>query len=199
MIHLGTRILWRVSLSVLIVFLGGVSTLAAQVASATGEIGELPGEVGHETWTYAEEEEATEATSHFVRSAATAFVQLDNTNTWVYGGSGCIFRTGGSISFDIDLQIPGGVVLDYLRIFFNDTDPVNDARAFLYAFDGAGNVTLLATAASSGTPGFSSEGSGFFSHNVDNVGEALTMRIDFGSSTTSALEICGVRVRYTTP
>jgi hypothetical protein len=51
----------------------------------------------------------------------------------------------------------------------------------------------------SGTPGFSSAGSGFFSHIVDNIGEALAVRISFGSATTSALAICGVRLRYTTP
>lgn len=198
MIQLGPRIFWRVSLSVLIVCLGGVSTVVAQ-SSAVGEAGEPAAEFGFETWTYAVEEDATEATLRFVRSAATAFVQYNSTNTWGYGGSGCIYRTGGASFFDIDLQIPAGVELDFLRVYFNDTDAINDARSFLFSYDGAGSSSQIATAESTGTPGFSSAGSGFFSHIVDNTGEALAVRISFENATTSALEICGVRLRYATP
>ena len=50
-----------------------------------------------------------------------------------------------------------------------------------------------------GTPGFSSAGSGFFSHIVNNTGEALGLRLALGGATTSALEICGVRLRYSIP
>lgn len=199
MIQLVPTPLWRISLSVLIVCLGGVSTMAAQVASPEAETGELPAVFGSDTWVYAVEEDAPEATLHFVRSAATTFVQYNSTNTWGYGGSGCIYKTGGSAFYELDLQIPDGVELDFLRIYFNDTDAVNEASAFLFSFDGAGNNTQIASAGSSGSPGFSSAGSGFFSHIVDNVNEALGLRIGFGSATTSALQICGVRLRYTTP
>jgi len=199
MIHFVSRSLGRISLSALIVVLGAVSTLVAQVATPESETGEPPAEFGVETWTYAEEEDATEATSRFVFSSATAFVQYDSTNTWAYGGSGCIYKTGGSDFFDIDLQIPAGVELDFLRIYFNDTDAAFNARATLFSFDGAGGNTSIASAESSGTPGFDSAGSGFFSHIVENINESLVVRINFLGATTSALEICGVRLRYTAP
>jgi len=175
------------------------SDVVAQ-ASAAAETGEPPAEFGFEsTWTYAVEEDATEATAHFQRSAATAYSPYNSTTTWVYGGGGCIYRTGGSTWFDLDLQIPNGVDLDFLRIYFNDTDPVNDAVTWIQSYDGAGSSTNLTTASSTGTPGFSTAGSGFFSHFVDTVNESLVVRISFESATTSALEICGVRVRYSIP
>jgi hypothetical protein len=93
------------------------------------------------------------------------------------------------------LQLPQGAEIDYLRVFFYDNDAANDAAAHLYAFDGLGGGTELATAGSTGTPGQSSAGSGYFSHIVDNTAEALSLSLHYGGL-DSTLRICGVRIRY---
>ena len=48
---------------------------------------------------------------------------------------------------------------------------------------------------STGTPGQTSAGSGFFSHFVDNSTEALSLSLRYGGL-DSTLRICGVRIRY---
>jgi len=171
------------------------------VVSASDLNGEPQRASGLPTTEVPEIERAPEATQilKFHRTAATTYSPYDSTTTWAYGGSGCRSRISGSPWHDIDIHVPNGVTLDFLRVYFNDTDSVNSATATLFSFDAAGGNTSIASASSSGTPGFSTAGSGFFSHIVNNTNEALGLRLTFGGATTSALEICGVRLRYSIP
>ena len=81
-----------------------------------------------------------------------------------------------------------------MRVFYDDNSALN-ARAALYSFDGAGGYTLIAEAMGSGTPGFGSTLSSYFSHYVDNTNEALVVLADLPSS-DDTLKFCGVRLRY---
>jgi hypothetical protein len=132
----------------------------------------------------------------FKRYSAEVFVSYDDASTYDYGGGGCVSRTGGDPWYDHDLQLPDGAEIDFVRIYFIDNDPVNDANAWVFTFDGTGNSTQIALAQSSGTPGTSSAGSGFFSHTVNNINEALAIRLGYEGATTPDLKICGVRLRY---
>ncbi len=128
--------------------------------------------------------------------SANTFVPYDDDMTYNYHGAGCVYRTGGTSFSEHDLQLPDGAEIDFLRVYFYDNDAANNAAAHLFAFDAAGGFTSIASAASSGTPGQSSSGSGFFSYIVDNVSRALSLRLDYGGGTNSNLRICGVRLRY---
>lgn len=145
-----------------------------------------------------EEETRAPAAVEYWRAPASAFVQYDDANTWNYFNGGCIHRTGGSDYFDIDLQLPDGATITYLRLYFYDADATYDATAMIWSFDGAGASTMLASVSSAGTPGQSSAGTSV-SHVVNNVSEALSVRIDFNGASTSSLRICGVRIQYSTP
>lgn len=134
--------------------------------------------------------------SHFLFSAVSTFSPYDSSVAWTYPGGGCRSRNSGSSWFEMDLHLPDDAIVDYVRVFFNDTDATYDAGVGLMAVDGGGTATPIASALGSGTPGYSSAGSGFFFHRVDNVAEALLVRVSLGSATTSALQACGVRVRY---
>jgi hypothetical protein len=94
------------------------------------------------------------------------------------------------------VQLPQGAIVDLLRVYFYDNDPVHNAQAALYAYDGAGSGTMIASVASTGQPGQYSVSSGLFSHVVDNEARALSVSLNYGAATTSALRICGVRLRY---
>ena len=132
----------------------------------------------------------------FKRWAAETFVQYNSTNTWGYNGGGCIHRTGGTDFWDTDVQLPDGAEIDFLRVYFYDNDASRNAQAYLFRFDNTGGSTQVASATGSGTPGFSSAGSGFFSHTVDNTPYSYILRIDFNGATNSNLQICAVRIRY---
>jgi hypothetical protein len=131
---------------------------------------------------------------HFI--SANTFVPFDDDMTYNYYSAGCMYRTGGSQYTEHTLQLPEGAEIDYLRVYFYDNDSSYNARANLYAYNGSGDVTLIASASSSGTPGQSSEGSGYFSHIVDNQNEALSLSLYYSGATTNALRICGVRIRF---
>ena len=139
---------------------------------------------------------APNQTIYFKFISANTFVPFDDDMTYTYWGSGCVYRTGGANWTEHTLQLPQGAEIDYLRIFFYDSDAANDAQAYLFAYDGLGGGTEIASVGSTGTPGQSSALSVPLSHVVDNRTEALSLRLDYGGATNDDLRICGVRVRY---
>jgi hypothetical protein len=139
---------------------------------------------------------APNAVPFFKRIAGINFHPLASDVTYASTPGGCLYQTGTSGDFASDIQVPDGATIDYLRVYFYDTDGGSDAVAELYAYDGAGNSTLIASAAGSGTPAYSSAVSEPFSHFVDNTAEALAVVLDFQGASTDALRICGIRIRY---
>lgn len=135
----------------------------------------------------------------FERIAGANFHPREATTTHQYSGAGCVSRTASSGFLVSDLQLPDGAEIDFLRLYFDDTSDANEAHAWLYAYDGLGGFTQVAAVSSSGAPGHSSAGSGFFSHTVDNTAEALGLVIGFDSASDSSVAVCGVRVRYSVP
>lgn len=136
------------------------------------------------------------ASDQYYFLSANTFVPNDDNMTYTYYDGGCMYRTGGGTWTEHSIELPQGAEIDYLRIFYYDKDALNNALAYLAAYDGYGNTTVIATASSTGTPGQSSTGSGFFSHIVDNGVEALSVSISYGNGTTDALRVCGIRLHY---
>jgi hypothetical protein len=139
---------------------------------------------------------APNAVPFFKRIAGINFHPLASDVTYASTPGGCLYQTGSAGDFASDIQVPDGATIDYLRVYFYDTDGGSDAVAELYAYDGAGNSTLIASAVGSGTPAYSSAVSEPFSHFVDNTAEALAVVLDFQGASTDALRICGIRIRY---
>lgn len=137
----------------------------------------------------------------FLRVAGSNFTPRDASTTFSYASSGCMQRNSnvGDSWFTTDLQVPDGATIDYLRVYYNDTDAGFDVHSELWAFDSAGGTTLIAEADSTGSGGFGSAGSGFFAHVVDNVAESLVIVASIQGGVGSALTLCGVRVRYQLP
>ena len=140
---------------------------------------------------------APDATIYFKFISANTFVPYNDDMTYNYYTAGCMYRTGGGNYTEHTLQLPQGAEIDYLRIYFYDNDATHDATAYLYAYDGQGNSDQIASVGSSGANDYyTSVGSGYFSHVVDNATEALSLSLDYNYASTSALRICGVRIRY---
>lgn len=133
------------------------------------------------------------ATSYFLYIAASTFVPFDSTMTYVNEGLGCIYRTGGAWLMEHSVQLPQGAEISQIRLYFYDNSTVDNAALQLYAFPGTGKI---AEVESTGTPGQSWVDSAPFSHRVDNSAEALVARLDYQSSWSENVKICGVRIRY---
>ncbi len=141
--------------------------------------------------------EAPNATLYFKFISANTFVPYDDDMTYNYSAGGCMYRTGGGNYTEHTLQLPQGAEIDFLRVYFYDNDPTRNATAYLFAYDGEGHSTSIASVSSSGANDYyTSAGSGYFSHFVDNSSEALSLSLYYGGATTSDLMICGVRLRY---
>ena len=141
------------------------------------------------------------AGQEFVRIAGSTFTPRDSTTTFSYSGGGCMQRNSnvGDSWFTHELQLPEGALIDFLRVYFYDNSASYDIFSELWAFDGAGGTTLIAEADSSGTPGYSSAGSDFFAHVVDNINQSLVLVASIQAGVGSALQLCGVRIRYQLP
>lgn len=147
-----------------------------------------------------EQQASPEATQSqlFARMAGSNFHPRDSSTTFSYSGGGCMQRTSstGDSWFTIDLSLPDGAVIDFLRVYYYDNDATYDINSELWAFNGAGGTTLIAEADSAGVLGYSSTGSSFFSHTVDNVNESLVVVASIQGGVGANLQLCGVRVRY---
>ena len=134
----------------------------------------------------------------FTRMAGSNFQPRNSATTYSYGGGGCVQRNAntGDSWFTIDLSLPDGAIIDFLRVYYYDNNPDNNINSELWAFDGAGGTMLIAQADSSGTPGYSSAGSDFFSHTVDNLNESLVVIAGIQGGVGSSVQLCGVRIRY---
>jgi hypothetical protein len=140
----------------------------------------------------------SQGVSVFQRIAGSNFQPRDSDTTFSYFGGGCMQRDAnvGDSWFTVDLQVPNGALLDFLRVYYYDIDANYDINSELWAFDSAGGTSLIAEADSSGTPGYSSAGSDFFEHAVDNLNETLVIVTSIQGGVGNTLALCGVRVRY---
>lgn len=179
-----------------ILVLVGMAGKAQEAQDPEGDVGRLTvGPSSVEEVELAEGPAAGE-TIFFKRIAGLNFHPLNSNLTYGTTPGGCLYQTGSAGYFAADIQLPDAAVIEYLRVYFYDTDGGSDAVAELYAYDGAGNSTLIASAAGSGTPAYSSAVSEPFSHLVDNTAEALAVVLDFQGANSDALRICGIRIKY---
>jgi len=184
----------------LIALLAALLTLGLAAQNPAGQAaGDLPEKV-----TVVEEVEllaganSPNATYFYKRYSADTFTPQTSDMEYRYETGGCVQKVAADHGWMAhDLQLPEGARITYMRLYFYDIDPANDAVAQLMSYDGQGHLDRIDLVQSSGTPGWSSVGSGApFSHPVHNVDEALAVWLVFGQSASPALRICGVRIQY---
>ena len=138
-------------------------------------------------------------TTFYKRYSADTFTPIYSDMQYTYGSGGCMYRTSGSL-YDYTahtVQLPEGAEITYLRLYFYDNSADHNVAAKLMSFDGRGSQTVIDSVQSSGTPGWSSVGSGSpFSYVVHNMDESIAVWLGFDSNTDSTVQICAVRIQY---
>jgi hypothetical protein len=134
---------------------------------------------------------------YYYNVAGSTFHPRASSSTWAYGGSGCIYRTAGSQPFVLFLNLPEGSKIDYLRVFFYDTDAIN-GFAGITRYDGGGSVEDLVSVYSTGSSGYDTRLSSYLGHIVDNAGWAYTVYWN-PNTNSGTMQICSLRVAYRLP
>ena len=121
----------------------------------------------------------------------------DSDSTFVYSGNGCMYQSAGSnIRFQFPVLLPEGSVVDFVRIYYNVTDP-SGVTAWLTRYE-AGQTNLDVTSvSSSGTSGFDTQVSDQLGHVFDSSVN-YTLNVYLGTSSL-ATQICGIRIAYVAP
>ena len=120
---------------------------------------------------------------------------------FAYDGSGCIHVTngGGEIRMQFPVILPDGSVVKSMDIFYQDTS-TSALTVWLTAYT-SGNTSSqdIVSALSTNAVGWSSASSSVVSHTIDNSANAYSLNYSWGSDTSNALQICGIRINYIDP
>ncbi|MGV7977225.1 MAG: hypothetical protein AB2L16_10165 [Anaerolineaceae bacterium] len=97
--------------------------------------------------------------------------------------------------FTLQIHLPEGAEIYYLRLYFYDADPSSYSTAWLTIYDGSGNTTDLSTALSDGSSGYGQTLSAQINHIVDN--EAYTYVLNWRPGIMSPkMRLMGMRIAY---
>lgn len=138
---------------------------------------------------------------------ASAFVSRDTRDLYRYVGAGCVEASPGTTLVH-KLQLPQGVTLQILRLYYRDETPATLMATFTH-YDAAGSVTDLGLFRSRTTPGNTSQAGENVNHVIDNAAQAYVVNVQFQTETHDTdyvfaygfepaprLVFCGVRVAY---
>jgi hypothetical protein len=132
-------------------------------------------------------------------AAGSSLHSADYTMRQDYQPGACIAAMDtGAQFFTLNLNLPQGSRIDYLRLYYYDTDAANNSEANIRKYDAAGNYTEITSVSSSGSGGYGSALSGFANHVVDNGSGAYVLNWQ-PIVTGSTMQLCGLRVAYRLP
>ena len=135
---------------------------------------------------------------YYLFVAGSALRPRNNTASWnIDSSGGCIYTNSANEIFNVDLQLPDGATIEYLRLYYYDT-AAGDNRAWVTSYDGADGFADLITVASTGTAGYGTTLSPLSSVVVDNFNYSylLNWRAVTAGETS---QLCGLRVFYNLP
>jgi hypothetical protein len=112
---------------------------------------------------------------------------------------GCLKLTSGntSVIFNLQLDIPNGVRIEYLRMYYYDTSASN-SYAWVTRYDDVGGFGDVTYVASEGDTGYGTSLSPYFEHVVDNVDYSYILNWR-PNAAGSSMMLCGLRVAYRLP
>lgn len=133
---------------------------------------------------------------HYLHVAGSTLRPRNSISTWASSGDGgCIYATANpGIVYNLDLQLPMGARIDYLRIYYYDTS-ASDSNAWVTIYNDSGGLTDITSVSSSGTSGYGTNLSAYIGHVVNNsdYSYVLNWRPNVDGNTN---RLCGLRVAY---
>jgi hypothetical protein len=99
--------------------------------------------------------------------------------------------------FTLNLDIPHGARIDYLRLLYYDKSAAN-SQAYITAYDAQGSLSDLIGVNSSGNSGYGYQISAYLGHVVDTESKAYVLNWR-ANQRGSTMRLCGLRVAYRLP
>lgn len=138
---------------------------------------------------------------YYAHSAGSVLKPRNSSVEWSTDGSGgCVYLSSGSAStiLNLHLDIPNGARIDYLRIYYYDTDAANNSTAWITSYDDEGGLVDITNVSSAGSSGYGTQLSPLVEHVVDNVYHSYVLNWR-PYATGSSMALCGLRVAYRLP
>ncbi len=98
----------------------------------------------------------------------------------------------------MDVQLPEGSRVDYLRLFYFDTN-TNDSLAWLTSYDGAGSKDDMVYVQSASDVGYGTTLSEYLGEVVDTTYKSYLLNWNPLSAFNETLQVCGLRIAYRLP
>ncbi|HPS32584.1 MAG TPA: hypothetical protein PKW57_03700 [Anaerolineaceae bacterium] len=117
---------------------------------------------------------------------------------WEYWGGGCLYTTKGYDLLTLPLNLPEGVRIDYLRLYYYDSSTAGNLVAYITIYDGGGGIADLISVVSSGSAGYGYVVSDYVGQVVDNSTYAYVLNVGTGVNNETN-RLCGLRVAYRLP
>jgi hypothetical protein len=135
---------------------------------------------------------------YYIFTAGSSLHSADYTMRQDYQSGACVAAVDtGSQFFTLNLDLPDGVRIDYLRLFYYDTD-ASTGTANIRKYDAAGGYTEIATVGSAGNVGFGTTLSAYVGHVVNNFDGGYVLNW-LPSVASTSMQLCGLRVAYRLP
>ena len=132
-------------------------------------------------------------------AAGSSLHSADYTMRQDYQSGACIAAVDtGAQFFTLSLNLPQGSRIDYLRLYYYDTDAANNSVANIRKYDASGNYTEITSVNSSGSGGYGTALGGLANHVVDNASGAYVLNW-WPIVTGSTMQLCALRVAYRLP
>jgi hypothetical protein len=130
--------------------------------------------------------------------AGDTFQGKSSTTTYAYDTYGCIHITSAADQVVIDINLPNGSVIKYLRIYYIDTNPSGYVNGYITAYEPGYSSSDLVSVSSTGSAGWGIAVSHEITHTVTNSYKAYTL-IGWPTTNDNTVQLCGLRVAYYAP
>lgn len=136
---------------------------------------------------------------YYYHVTGTGLRPRESSVNWASGQPGCLYLVSGTtaVIFNINMDVPNGARVDYLRLFYYDTS-ASTSTSWVTRYDDTGGYSDITTVSSDGSAGYGTMLSPLLEHIVDSVNYSylLNWRPNVLGST---MQLCGLRVAFRLP
>ena len=135
---------------------------------------------------------------YYIYVAGSALRPRSSSAEWYSSSDGGCMYTNAYVWSNMDIQLPDDARVEYLRLFYYDTNAGNSV-AWITSYDGAGGYDDMVSVASTSDTGYGTTLSDYLGEVVDTTGKSYLLNWNPMNAIDGTLRVCGLRVAYRLP